>query len=59
MAAAAAVVGAGFGAPKKEVMLAFCFGFFGSEPANGPVAFRLTDDMADRVGAGDRRWYLR
>lgn len=29
-------------------MLAFCLGFFGSDPAAWPVAFRLTDDMAGR-----------
>lgn len=40
--------GTALGAPKKEVMLAFCLGFFGSDPAAWPAAFRLTDDMAGR-----------
>lgn len=51
----AAAVGEVFGALKKEVMLAFCFGFLGSEPAAGPRAFRLTEDMADRVGCMKER----
>lgn len=42
-----------FGAPKKEVMLAFCLGFFGSDPAAWPVAFRLTDDMVGRL-----KWWV-
>lgn len=50
--------GTALGAPKKDVMLAFCLGFFGSDPAAWPVAFRLTDDMAGRwklwVGIGTR-----
>lgn len=40
--------GTALGAPKKEVMLAFCLGFFGSDPTAWPAAFRLTDDMAGR-----------
>lgn len=44
-----AEVDRGLGAPKKDVMLAFCLGFLGSEPGIEPLALRLMDDMAEVV----------
>jgi len=44
---------AGLGAPKKDMMLAFCFGFLASDPAACDAALRLrVDIMCTRFSRG-------